>query len=302
MTLIAAAITRRTVWMMADRRLSALQHGTWVPNSEDAVKFILLQTADSNGFVGYSGLGRTALGCELSEWLSRTIRNYDGPLWQFLELIRQAANNRIPKHIASHDYDHTFLVPAMVNSLPRVFGIFVARNAAGQYTTELREVLVEENKDGYAVPMVVFAGSGIRAISKDEKQRVKDHLIAYDDGKLTERQIAHVLNSVNFKVHKKLGSTGTVGNRTITSWSMADKTGNTLFFRDLAIDSDPTPAFVPAIMGGFDATAIAAVATQFMPTLEEIVTGKADEILAKNAAAHEAAVRKIPSDPDDSLP
>ena len=76
MTFILAVRGPKSIWLLADRRLS---YEGRLPK-DDACKVMFLETTDGVAILGYAGLGATARGTEPSDWMSAVLRGRNFPL------------------------------------------------------------------------------------------------------------------------------------------------------------------------------------------------------------------------------
>src|SRR4051812_29706931 len=126
MTLVFGAMSKHTIWLMADRRLSKRGRTP----QDDARKVLFLETIDGVAILGYAGLGATARGTEPSDWMSRVLRGRNWTLEQSLGAIADAMQKELPPHLRfvspGNVSVHHVIVPAFVGSLPRLYSIDLA--------------------------------------------------------------------------------------------------------------------------------------------------------------------------------
>lgn len=75
MTLIVTVNGLKSIWLLADRRLSSKGRKP----KEDGRKVMLLETQDGVAILGYAGLGETAAGTEPADWMSKVLREIARP-------------------------------------------------------------------------------------------------------------------------------------------------------------------------------------------------------------------------------
>src|SRR6476646_4016573 len=95
MTLVLAVNTPETIWLLADRRLSAPGR----PPRDDARKVMELGATDGLALLGYAGLGATALGTEPGDWMVNVLRGRNLPLEQSLAVLADAIKAKFPSHL-----------------------------------------------------------------------------------------------------------------------------------------------------------------------------------------------------------
>jgi hypothetical protein len=125
MTLILAAITRESIWMLADRRLSIAGRRP----KDYACKIMILETTDGVALLGYAGLGATVLGTQPADWMSNVLRGINLPVEQSLGILAAAAKKRLPTHMVhmpGKDVSHNIIVPALLGTRNRLFSIDLA--------------------------------------------------------------------------------------------------------------------------------------------------------------------------------
>lgn len=121
MTLIATVNGPDSIWLMADRRLSAKGH----PPQDDGRKLMDLETTDGRATLGYAGLGKTAGGTEPADWMSAVLRGRNLPLEHSLSVLGEAVKKEIPRQIVRMPgrAAHSVIVPAFVGEEARLYTI-----------------------------------------------------------------------------------------------------------------------------------------------------------------------------------
>jgi len=92
MTLIVTVNSPETIWLMADRRLTANRRLI----KDDARKAMFLETTDGVAILGYTGLGATTRGTEPADWMSNVLRGRNWPLELSLGALADAAQRELP--------------------------------------------------------------------------------------------------------------------------------------------------------------------------------------------------------------
>src|ERR1700759_5219408 len=95
MTLIVGIAAKKSIWLVADRRLSR----SGIPDRDDAMKILALETIDARALIGYAGLGATAQKTQPSDWMARALRGQNVKLEAALQILANAIDSRLPKHL-----------------------------------------------------------------------------------------------------------------------------------------------------------------------------------------------------------
>ena len=121
MTLVVAAASPKSIWMLTDRRLTFRAQAP----RDDARKMMFLQTVDGTAMLGYAGLGFTGR-TEPSDWMARVLRGRNVPLENALDILKQAVITHLRPHVDRLWQDrpgHTIIIPAFLNRKPRIYTI-----------------------------------------------------------------------------------------------------------------------------------------------------------------------------------
>lgn len=213
MTLIVSVISKQTIWMAADRRLS---YGGSRPPKDDARKIMHLETRDGLAILGYAGLGRTANGTEPSEWMSRVLRGRNLPLIDSLFELTRAAKEQIPRHIQKFPKEvlprHTIMAPSFLNGDNRFYAIDLVLEPGRQEPT-CKLINLAKN------PRVALAGSGAAFLELDLnwKRKLLRLVNACDLQKISPAAVANCLAELNYQAHVNTPDQ-TVGPRCIVVW------------------------------------------------------------------------------------
>ena len=212
MTLVLAINGVESVWMMADRRLS----GQGVRPRDDAVKVFLLGTRDCEAIIGYSGLGATSLGTQPSDWMSTVLRGRSLTLEQSLQVLANAIQREIPRHVVglsrSTEFCHLVLVTALYKYIEvRCYAITLTRTHP-KAPWQVRYGPIRTRRPGERPPRFAITGSGAACLSKsNEWQRPLLRLVnAHDHRKLSAARVADELARFNQEVRDTTPD-GTVG-------------------------------------------------------------------------------------------
>ena len=223
MTLVLAATTPYSIWLLADRRLS--REGRTI--RDDACKIMLFETDDGKAILGYAGLGATALGTEPAEWMSAVLRGRRLSLEQGLGVLAEAIKGHVPRHLIQIPGEaglmHNVIVPAFVQNDPRLYSIDLAlspdrKDIQFRWT---RHVNDRGTRGEPKTPRLALAGSGSRYFLQGKRKMWMRHILtllkAYDEERLSENSVADHFAELNYEVHRGLGD-ATVGPRCIVAW------------------------------------------------------------------------------------
>jgi len=94
-TLILTINGPESIWLLADRRLSAKGRAF----RDDARKTMFLETTDGVAILGCAGLGATARGTEPADWMSAVLRGRNLPLERSLDVLAEAMRTQFPRHL-----------------------------------------------------------------------------------------------------------------------------------------------------------------------------------------------------------
>jgi len=300
MTLIVGAIGERSIWMLADRRLSI---GAKVIR-DDAVKLINLETKDGLALLGYSGLGASSSGVEPSEWMSKTIRGLNLPLEKVLGIISNAAVKRLPRHLSricgSAIPAHHIIIPAFLNGDPRIYSIDLAlikqeKKTIHRYT---KHVMKRNTPSGDISVRLATGGSG--ALTLKGKKAWQRHLLrlinAHDAGRISPNEVSKYFAEINHFVSK---SNRTVSSECLVTWKLADKGGNFAFYKGVDIDQHPSNGQILHIDNGLVVNDLANALMPFVEKQFKAMNQGKEFKLDKEEIDKE--LKKLPENPDDTF-
>ena len=299
MTLVVAVTAPKSIWLLADRRLSRKGR----PPRDDGRKIMFLHTPDGVGILGYSGLGITALGKETADWMNAVLLGRSLPLDQSLQVLAAAIQRQIPRHLAritgNVGIDHHVLITAFRGNEFRLYSIHpVIRPDRKAYRFGHTHYVMEP-RAGVRVPARLgICGDGARYLQRNQTwKRPLLHVVrAYDRGAISERAVADHLARLNYEVHLA-NPGGSVGPRCIVGWRSrrgGDGGGQQSY---TATDRDADTPSLPMLGAGTDMTALAGVVMKRL--LEARQAGRpcqdfpADEVNADLAT--------LPDKPDEDL-
>jgi hypothetical protein len=289
--------------MLADRRLSA----NAVPVRDDARKLMFLETTDGVAILGYAGLGATAAGTELADWMSAVLRGRNMPLEQSLGVLAEAMKKQLPMHMlqvpAAGPWPHWVVAAALFGDEPRIYTIVIELSPDRKaYRCRYERRVVDPARVPVRTPRFAVSGSGALVLLKDKKW-MRDLLRvvrASDRKQVPPDAVADHLAALNFKVHQ---AEQTVGPRCIVAWRNK-KTGihrgggGHRYYTKTERERD-TPA-MPNIAGGSDWTAVINLLKPYMQEMmEATIASKEAPQLDKDKINAQAA--KLPNTPDEKL-
>lgn len=201
MTLVLAVTSRKSIWMLTDRRLSYRNR----PPRDDARKVMCLETIDALAILGYAGLGSTALGTEPGDWMVRVLRGRNLTLEKSLVVLADAVRAKLPRHLAalptSPVQAHHIIIPAFVDSEPRLYSIDVVRSRNhSQYSFRCaRHVTGRQLSARHTTPRVAVGGSGAIHLPGDLRwgRELLRAVAAHDAGRISARAAASVFARLN---------------------------------------------------------------------------------------------------------
>jgi hypothetical protein len=311
-TLVVTVTGPETIWLLADRRLSAKGR----PPKDDGRKVMFLETIDGVAILGYAGLGATARGTEPADWMSAVLRGRNLPLEQSLGTLADALKSQFPQHLVQMPKEstptHTVVVPAFLGKEPRLYSIDFAlapdrKSSAFRYT---RHVINATLMTRPKTPRVRVAGSGgVYLAEQKSKKWLRDLLRmvkANDRRQVSALAVADHLAKLNNDVHHGM-SDKSVGPRCIVAWrhrkgGVHNVGGADQFYTGTTRDAD-SPG-LPTIGVGRDVGAICDVTMRVMmphmsKTLEAMRAGQPAPELSTEEL--NAALAQLPEGPDENL-
>lgn len=236
MTLIVAALGKKSIWMMADRRISFAQY----PARDDARKIVKLETFDGSALLGYAGLGCTELGSEPSDWMANCLHGANLSLENSLTILSIAAFNHLPKHLSAlrlaGDTTHSICIAALCENEPRFYSIDLARaNGQALYCTRFVRHSAALHGTKSNGPRVSVCGSGQQHLVKDSRwaRDLLNLIKAHEAGRISAQTVASSFSQINLRVAR---SERTVSENCIVAWQYASGGGSQATY-DGPIDS-----------------------------------------------------------------
>jgi hypothetical protein len=251
MTLILSVAGDRSIWLLADRRLS--RNGR--PLQDDACKMLFVEAEDGAAIFGYAGLGKTAAGTEPSEWMSAVLRGRNHKLEGYLEVLRQALQRELPRHTSRlPNFAHNVVAIAYLNREARVYTVDMQRcPTTGSVEFRATRHIQKHNKP----PMFGLAGSGALLLAADKSwMRSLARLVkAHDRGQIDHMPVASYLAKLNAKVSRQMAD-GSVGHACLVACRHRDGGGGYWCYEDGAFGGNAAP---PNILRGTDMKAFGRV-------------------------------------------
>ena len=299
MTLVIGATSKKSIWLMTDRRITFCDR-----TKDDARKILFLETTDGLALLGYAGLGETGKGMEPSEWMANVLRGRNFPLEHSIAVLTDAVKDRFPQHLdslpGSGTHVHSILVPAFQNGEPKIYTIDLVRPPGkNAYAFRWTRYVVSRNvPGGYITPRCIVGGSGAVHLVKDQRwMRDLLRLIkAHDAGRITAQSVALAFAKLNNQIARV---DPTVGRRCIVAWRFQKGGGAHEFFDGRQREINSKFVFLPCIARGMDVTSL-------LEAMEPIHAIRRDafrrgEGIEVDKAAISAALAKLPDGPDDRL-
>ena len=304
MTLILGVPGDRSLWILADRRLS---YADGQPPKDDARKLMTLEATDGQAVLGYAGLGSTALGTEPADWMASTLRGHNLPLEQMLAVLADAAQRQLPQHLDLLRRDrssaHVIVAAALVGGHSRLYTIDLVPNASqrGAYWFRFTHHMFQAGPpDAHRPPRIFLAGSGARALDRDKTwQRPLMELVRrYERGELPAARVADYLASLNHRSRRGTADQ-TVGPNCVVLWrpdASLQMNGSHQCFE--GVHPVAAAISIPAIGNGLPLHDIAEAIVDLMR--ERTEAGIDREKLFDHDAMNER-LRSVSDEPDDRL-
>lgn len=308
-TLILTIQTKGSIWLVADRRLSAPGR----PPVDDAVKATLVEVSDGLAMLGYAGLGATALGSQPSHWVSNVLRGRHHPLEQMLNVVANAMMREFVPHMEgvrdTRLRRHSFLIPAFLNDRPRIYTIDMVHTDQGYKFRYTRHI-----HGGALTPLQItvpigLAGSGVAALLPIErwKRSVLGLVKAYNRKKVSGHAVAERLAQLAYLSHLQTQD-GTVGPDCLVIWRNSKgslhRGGGAHQFFSHGARSDGSS--IPTIANGMDLSALVQIMMEVtMPQFEKMFEarerGEEPPTFDGNDKEINRRLALLPSKPDEKL-
>lgn len=307
MTLVAAVVGERSLWLVADRRLSVAQKAP----QDDALKVFSLDATDGVALFGYAGLGATAKKAQPAQWMSNVLRGRAVDIESAMVAIADAASRQLPQHLArlplAGTAVHTVLVPAFVGGQPRLYTIDTTQPKDGSVgeTAINRHMSEHISVPSAFCPLFRAIGSGASSFpsARDWWRPFISLMRACDRGQVRPHVVAGRLAGLAHAVYLKAPNAHVSANCVVTwrfnpayagKWS----SGHALFS---AGQFEPNAPGLPTVVQGLDLQAVVAVIRSHAEkTILQVRAGKLDTQVDRGTMNTELG--KLPRLPDELLP
>jgi hypothetical protein len=304
-TLVVSLQSRRSLWLVADRRLSYRGR----PPKDDGMKVMELATSDGIGLLAYAGLGATIRGKEPSEWMSAALRGRGGLSFeQSLLTLSEVASRELPKHLAGLPVKaHFIVVPAFVRGVPRLYSIDNLLDRTGRHWYRCTRHVRTVDHPSSSVRLAMAGSGGIYLAQKGTawQRELRRLAKAHDRGQVSDRLIADRLAELNYEAHRNVAD-GTVGPRCVVVWRRRPDPKRSLQQEHLyytGLDRELSAPPIPASSHGMDSKAIANVLlAQFQRRIAGYDVHDPDAQLPPDDTAEtNRLLAKLPEQPDERL-
>jgi hypothetical protein len=213
LTFIIAFVTRKSSWLVADRRLSK----SGEEPDDTGIKVMALETNDAVSLIGYSGLGATGAGTQPSDWMVGVLSDMNLPLEQSLSVIAGAIEVRFPKHLlqlpSQQRVHETAVVSLMRDGNDSRICVHKTDYNAGR-SGALNQFSREDIKVGDSLHFAskfYVGGAGRKELLGNTvwARKIAKLVAACEREKITDEQVAREFSRINFAVHE--GHKETVG-------------------------------------------------------------------------------------------
>ncbi|OLT01431.1 hypothetical protein BJF90_31970 [Pseudonocardia sp. CNS-004] len=307
MTLVLCALSRNTLWVLTDRRLS---YGAARPPVDDAIKMTTLETLDGVGVLAYAGLGATAAGTYPSAWMSAVLRGRGGlPFEQTLGFVADAATKELPRHLRRIPGGaHFILVPAFIKDVgPRLYSIDnVLDPATGEHRFRYTRHQRSTEANAPAVQLALAGSGAVHLAAKPPSwaRRLRSTLKANDKGKVSDLHVADALAALSYECYENTPD-GSVGPRSIVIWRRrqgVNQLPGSAHQSYTGRDRDTDMPVIPSVANGLDVSAIVGV---LMGMLDGVHANGFDSAamgsMFEDVEEINSRLAETPSDPDDRL-
>ncbi len=274
LTLILTVNGPDTIWLLADRRLSAPGRRP----KDDACKAMILETRDGCAILGYAGLGATIRGTEPATWMSKVLRGRNMTLEQSLSVLASAIQKQLPRHLQSMHRSvqpaHNVLIPAFLNDSARMYSIDLvfSPDRSKCWFRHTRHVVAAPNGEHTSrTPRIGIAGSGAAHLlnKKDWTRGLLRLVRACDRKQVSHQAVSDHMARISYRVSQHTRD-GSVGPRCMVIWrnrkaSLHKGGGGHQYYTGTTRDqSNPG---LPTISNGMDLQALIGVLMKHMPQM-----------------------------------
>lgn len=300
MTLIIAAVGKKSIWVSADRRLTkgatASMHQAKVVR-DDATKLTVLDAPDGNALIGYAGLGATASETEPAEWHVNVLLGINARLEPSLALICQAMQRQFPKHYVGC---HTLVVPAFIGLVPKLYRINFSFTRDGADPMQVIKREFNRPNSGTRCEVIGSGATDLPAIgvweAADWERELGKLIAAHERNSLPARSVASYLAKLNDHVHHE---NATVGPDCIVAWRYPINGGGHMYFEGTKPSTRRTFSGLPTISRGMD---MRALFQALLPAMtKNLARLQAGEPCDSHAQEIDEALARLPSQPNTTL-
>jgi hypothetical protein len=298
MTFVLCVVRPKTIWTVADRRLSFVG----LPPKDDAEKVMRLKTLDAVALLSYAGLGSTGLGNQPSQWMSNVLRGRCGTLDALLDVLTTAALREIPPHLRHLPVPaHHIVIGAIVNRQPTAMTIELQIDAKSK---ELHNVCLKWWVSGnpHRPISTMLAGSGGATAQRTYAKWARPlfrRIRAFERGLIPGEAVARDFARINLDVARATKD-GSVGERCTVAWTPTPELlpilgGGHARFSGVERDMPLYPLI--SISNGLDEAAFgkAVIPNVFAAMMKLAQTGTLDTSMMRPSLDH------LPSEPDERL-
>jgi hypothetical protein len=268
MTFAMAMRGKRSIWMIADRRLTFPDR-----TSDDACKIIGIKGSDGEALIGYSGLGRSSRGTEPSIWMTDILASLpNGSLEDYIVSLFNSMATEMPVHLSTLGGSHAqnVIVSALVEGKPLLYSMGILAGADGRISRKsITRYEVERNGPDH--PRFAMVGSGMRYVQRWRDKWYRPTLKMLDKFERNETSavsVADKLADINVRVSRE---DPMVSQESIVMWRHDG--GSHQFYSGLQRIADDKP--IPMIFNGMDVQKLAqAHMLGMQPSIEAFKRGE----------------------------
>ncbi len=308
MTFVLAATSKKSIWLLTDRRLT-YGDGRQV---DDARKLLIVDQPDGSALIGYAGLGETELGTEPGDWMERALIGRSLTIPQSIGVLADAVNAKMPAHLWRLPKElrgpHRIVAPAFVNGEVKLYVIeLIVSDPKGRASFHAHEVKADARRGKGLSPWmvthrIVTSGLGGEHLLLEQNQGWQRTLIkvldGFDSKRIAGMAVATHLARLNERVHDL---TNSVSRECIVAWRTNPYGGGTATFTG-SVPDNGSRVRIPWISNGGQLSALLELQHPFADKVfEAFIKGEKYQVDEAEEAAHKAAVAELPSEPDDKL-